>query len=87
MSLKKESPRHDKLRGQRKTDAGQATALKEVYAKPVQPASHTCPSCLYYRFIQTARFNKIFCAFTGEKITAGWTCSFWTPSLGGPLEW
>jgi len=74
MALKKEGPRHDKLRGQIKTDAGQATALKEVYANPVPPASRTCPTCLYYRFIQTVKFNKIFCAF-------------WTPAIDGGLEW
>ena len=74
-------------RGRKKTVAEQATALKAVYPTPLSPASQTCATCLYYRFIQTAKFNKIFCAFTGEKITAGWSCGFWSPSLGGPLEW
>ena len=74
-------------RGRKNNEAGQASSVKAVYITPLSPASESCTTCLYYRFIQTAKLNRVVCAFTGEKIASGWWCSFWTAANGEVLEW
>jgi hypothetical protein len=51
------------------------------------PIKTICENCLYFRVYKGKRIRRTFCCFTGERIPAAWTCSFWSPSLGGPLEW
>lgn len=72
---KSESPRTG-IQGQRKTE--KANGLMEKYLSPPAGVNRKCSSCGYFRQVEQARRNRVFCRFTGETVSPGMTCDFWT---------
>ena len=59
---KSESPRTG-IQGQRKTE--KANGLMEKYLSPPAGVNRKCSSCGYFRQVEQARRNRVFC-HTGE---------------------
>lgn len=75
MQRKKRSPRTS-IQGQKRTE--KSNGLIENYTNPPTAVNRKCSSCGYFRQVEQARRNRVFCMFTGETISPGMTCDFWT---------
>ncbi len=79
MTHQRKSPDRSRIRA--RAESKKSFALQQQYPVPASPVNRLCRACLYFREGMAGSRPRPVCGFTGERITEGVGCVFFTATM------